>query len=124
MKSNLMTKWNGITEKLTSEYNVYSTNLVLKDMKFPAIVFMPDNQTPTVTSANYSNRILEYRWKLIILLRLSDYSDIIEAQDDAWYLSEQIPSKLGVKIMNSIPFGHVKENKELVCIEHDVVSVR
>lgn len=122
MKSKIMTKWESLKQNLDNNFNVYSNNLVTKNMKFPAIVLMPDNQVPDVELANYSNRVLEYRWKLIIILTLSDYTDITEAQDDAWYLSEQIPKLLGVKITNSIPFGHVKENKELVCIEHDVTS--
>lgn len=117
-----MTKWESLKQGLDSTFNVYSNNLVTKNMVFPAIVLMPDNQVPDIDMSSYSNRILEYRWKLIMILRLSDYAEITEAQDEAWYLSEQIPKQLGVKIINSIPFGHMKDNKELVCIEHDVVS--
>jgi hypothetical protein len=122
MKSAIMTKWESLKQPLANDYNIYSNNLILKDMVFPAIVFVPDNQVPGVDLASYANRILEYKWKLIILLRLSDYDDITEAQDDAWYLAETIPNLLKVKITNSVPFGHVKDNKELVCIELDVSS--
>lgn len=122
MKSKIMTKWESLKQNLDGNFNVYSNNLVLKDMQFPAVVLMPDNQVPDISLASYSNRILEYRWKLILILRLSDYFDITEAQDEAWHLSEQVPKLLGIKINNSVPFGHIKDNKELVCIEHDCTS--
>jgi hypothetical protein len=117
-----MTKWEALKQPLANNYEVYSNNLMLKDMIFPAIVLMPDNQVPDINLASYSNRILEYKWKLYILLKLADYDDITEAQDTAWSLAETIPNLLRVKITNSVPFGHVKDNKELVCIELDVSS--
>lgn len=122
MKSKIMAKWESLKQPLANDYEVYSNNLMLKDMIFPAIVLMPDNQVPDVNLASYSNRILEYKWKLYILLKLADYDDITEAQDTAWNLAETIPNLLRVKITNSVPFGHVKDNKELVCIELDVSS--
>lgn len=122
MKSKIMTKWESLKQPLANDYEVYSNNLMLKDMIFPAIVLMPDNQVPDVNLASYSNRITEYKWKLYILLKLADYDDITEAQDEAWNLAETIPNLLRVKITNSVPFGHVKDNKELVCIELDVSS--
>ena len=122
MKSKIMTKWESLKQPLSNDYEVYSNNLMLKDMIFPAIVLMPDNQVPDVNLASYSNRITEYKWKLYILLKLADYDDITEAQDTAWNLAETIPNLLRVKITNSVPFGHVKDNKELVCIELDVSS--
>ena len=66
-----MTKWESLKQGLDSTFNVYSNNLVTKNMVFPAIVLMPDNQVPNIDMSSYSNRILEYRWKLIIILRLS-----------------------------------------------------
>lgn len=122
MKSKIMTKWESLKQPLANDYEVYSNNLMLKDMIFPAIVLMPDNQVPDVNLASYSNRITEYKWKLYILLKLADYDDITTAQDEAWSLAETIPNLLRVKITNSVPFGHVKDNKELVCIELDVSS--
>ena len=122
MKSKIMTKWEELKQPLANDYEVYSNNLMLKDMIFPAVVLMPDNQIPSVNLASYVNRILEYKWKLYILLKLADYDDITMAQDEAWLLAETIPNLLGVKITNSVAFGHVKDNKELVCIELDVSS--
>jgi hypothetical protein len=122
MKSKIMTKWEELKQPLANDYEVYSNNLMLKDMIFPAVVLMPDNQIPSVNLASYANRILEYKWKLYILLKLADYDDITMAQDEAWLLAETIPNLLGVKITNSVAFGHVKDNKELVCIELDVSS--
>ena len=122
MKSKIMTKWEELKQPLANDYEVYSNNLMLKDMIFPAVVLMPDNQIPSVNLASYANRILEYKWKLYILLKLADYDDITTAQDEAWLLTETIPNLLGVKITNSVAFGHVKDNKELVCIELDVSS--
>ena len=122
MKSKIMAKWESLKQPLVNDYEVYANNLMLKDMIFPAIVLMPDNQVPDVNLASYSNRITEYKWKLYILLKLADYDDITTAQDEAWNLAETIPNLLRVKITNSVPFGHVKDNKELVCIELDVSS--
>lgn len=122
MKSKIMAKWESLKQPLVNDYEVYSNNLMLKDMIFPAIVLMPDNQVPDINLASYSNRITEYKWKLYILLKLADYDDITTAQDEAWNLAETIPNLLRVKITNSVPFGHVKDNKELVCIELDVSS--
>jgi len=42
---------------------------------------------------------------------------MVECQDEMWNLCETIPDLLGIKIIESVPFGHVKENNELVCIE-------
>jgi hypothetical protein len=122
MKSKIMTKWEELKQPLQNDYEIYSNNLMLKDMIFPAIVLMPDNQVSDINLASYANRILEYKWKLYILLKLADYDDITTAQDEAWLLAETIPNLLGVKITNSVAFGHVKDNKELVCIELDVSS--
>ena len=122
MKSKIMTKWETLKQPLANDYEVYSNNLMLKDMIFPAIVLMPDNQVPGINLASYANRITEYKWKLWILLKLADYDDITTAQDEAWYLAETIPKLLTVKITNSVPFGHFKDNQELVCIELDVSS--
>lgn len=116
MKSKIMSKRKELVDNLGTGYNIYSTN-ILKDITYPAIVFFPTNQVPNIDLASYSNRILEYQWSLIVIDRLDNYYDTEEAQDELWYLVENIPKKMGVKITESIPFGHVKDNNELVCIE-------
>lgn len=117
MKSKIMTKWEELNNKISNDYNVYS-NVMVKDMKFPAIIFTPSTQVPDVELASYSNKILEYTWTLVILDRIADYGDKIEeCMDEMWSLAESIPKLLTLKITESVPFGHVKENKELFCIE-------
>ena len=125
MKSNIMQVWEALKNKLPNDYNFYSTTLIPK-MEFPAIILTPSTEVPSGELASYRNFITEYQWQLIVLFKVSDYEfeedKIIAAIDDAFYLSETIPNLLGVKILESIPFGHYQENKELMCIEMKVKS--
>jgi hypothetical protein len=111
-----MTKWEELKNKISDDYNVYSSVLVNK-MNFPAVIFTPSSQVPDVELASYKNRILEYKWSLIILDAIKNYDNIEECMDEMWSLAETIPNLLEIKIMESLPFGHVQENKELFAIE-------
>lgn len=117
MKSKIMTKREELVSLIDNElYNIYSTT-VLKNMSFPAIVFVPSMQVPNLDFSSYKNRVLEYQWTLIILDKLSKYENDIECQDEMWALAETLPNLMGIKIIESVPFSHLKDNNELVCIE-------
>jgi hypothetical protein len=109
--------WETLKNKLPSDHNFYS-NVLIGKMNFPAIILTPSSQTPDIELASYKNRILEYNWSLIILDRIENHDDDIdETMDEMWTLAETIPDLLGIKIIESVPFGHLKDNKELFCIE-------
>ena len=118
----MMIKFEELKNKLDNDvYNVYSS-VFEPNMQFPAIVLTPSTQVPDVNLASFANRILEYNWTLVILDKVESYDDITEAMDGMWLLAESIPNLLGVKITESVPFGHVKDNNKLFCIEFKVKS--
>jgi hypothetical protein len=116
-----MIKWDELRKKISDDYTVYSSNMV-KTMALPAVIFTPTNQVPDVELASFKNRILQYKFDLIVAVRLADYDSIEQAMDEVWKMSEDVPDLLGVKIVDSIPFGHYMGNEEIVCIELKVVS--
>jgi hypothetical protein len=116
-----MIKWKELCDKISDDYTIYESNLV-KDMALPAIIFTPSVQTPEVELSNYRNRILNYKYDMVFLVKLADYDTMLEAMDYVWEMAEQVPDLLGVKIMEWSPFGHYMGNEQVVCIQLKVIS--
>lgn len=124
-KSEIMNAWKVLADKIVGDYNIYSS-IMLPKMEFPAIILTPSTQVFSGDLSSYRNFNCEYEWQLIILFRVADYETeydrMIAAMDEAWLLAETIPNMLGVKILESVPFGHIKDNKEIFAIEFKVKS--